>query len=344
MSRPIGGTCLQLVSQRIRRLGLVVLLCTVLSSAASVAQTVVYTVNYPLAYFAERIGGETVSVRFPAPARVDPAFWMPDLEIIAAYQAADVILLNGAGYARWVGQASLPRRKLVDTSRSFRDAYLPGEEIAGHQHGPAGAHTHGLIAFTTWLDPQQAIAQARSIEVALAMHNAADAPALARRADALVADLEQLDRDLATAFAELGEEPLLASHPVYAYLARRYGLDLRSFSWEPDLEPGEAGWQALDVLLAETPVSWMLWEATPLDSIGKKLAARGVGVLVYKIVGNRPASGEFLSVMRANVEMLVHAVGRATPLSRIGSRTAPSFSDSKSEGVSRAGREIAALP
>ncbi|RLA05886.1 MAG: zinc ABC transporter substrate-binding protein, partial [Gammaproteobacteria bacterium] len=60
------------------------------------------TVNYPLAYFAERIGGEQVEVGFPVPADVDPAFWSPAADAVAAYQAADVIILNGATYAKWV--------------------------------------------------------------------------------------------------------------------------------------------------------------------------------------------------------------------------------------------------
>ncbi len=61
----------------------------------------VYVVNYPLKYFAERIGGDLVEVQFPAPADEDPAFWKPAAEVVTAYQQADVILLNGAGYAKW---------------------------------------------------------------------------------------------------------------------------------------------------------------------------------------------------------------------------------------------------
>ena len=38
---------------------------------------VIYTVNYPLAFFAERIGGDLVEVVFPAPVDEDPAFWSP---------------------------------------------------------------------------------------------------------------------------------------------------------------------------------------------------------------------------------------------------------------------------
>jgi zinc transport system substrate-binding protein len=65
-------------------------------------------VNYPLQYFVQRIGGELVDVSFPAPRGVDPAEWMPDIDTVAEYQQADVILLNGAGYARWLRRMSLP--------------------------------------------------------------------------------------------------------------------------------------------------------------------------------------------------------------------------------------------
>ncbi len=34
----------------------------------------VYVVNYPLRYFTERIAGDRVDVRFPAPRDVDPAY------------------------------------------------------------------------------------------------------------------------------------------------------------------------------------------------------------------------------------------------------------------------------
>ena len=59
----------------------------------------VYVVNYPLQYFAERIGGDLVQVEFPVPADVDPAYWTPGAAVVAGYQSADIILLNGADYA-----------------------------------------------------------------------------------------------------------------------------------------------------------------------------------------------------------------------------------------------------
>jgi ABC-type Zn uptake system ZnuABC Zn-binding protein ZnuA len=43
------------------------------ASADPVGRLVVYTVNYPLAWLAERIGAERVAVVFPAPAGSPPA-------------------------------------------------------------------------------------------------------------------------------------------------------------------------------------------------------------------------------------------------------------------------------
>ena len=92
-------------------------------------QLTVYVVNNPLQYFAERIGGEHVKVVFPAPAGIDPAYWMPDAKTISDYQQADLILLNGTNYARWVNIATLPRFRMVNTSAGFKDKYMEAAEI-----------------------------------------------------------------------------------------------------------------------------------------------------------------------------------------------------------------------
>ncbi|MFZ4763394.1 MAG: metal ABC transporter solute-binding protein, Zn/Mn family, partial [Roseimicrobium sp.] len=58
-----------------------------------------HVANYPLAYFAERIGGTQVDVTFAAPKDEDPAFWQPTDDEVAAMQAADLIVMTGATYS-----------------------------------------------------------------------------------------------------------------------------------------------------------------------------------------------------------------------------------------------------
>ena len=61
----------------------------------------------PSPVFAERIAGQLVEVRFLVPADLDPAFWQPASEDVTTMQAADLILLNGAGYEKWLPTISL---------------------------------------------------------------------------------------------------------------------------------------------------------------------------------------------------------------------------------------------
>jgi len=272
--------------------------------ASADAPLSVYTVNYPLAYFAERIGGTEVKVTFPAPRDVDPAFWNPDAATVQRYQKADLILLNGAGYARWVARATLPRRTLVDTSKSFRRTLIKIEDAVTHAHGPSGAHTHSGTAFVTWLDPAQAIAQARAIEHALARARPAAANRFEEGLKRLVADLEALDRDLEAASKPLSGQPLVASHPIYQYLARRYALDLKSVTWEPDQLPGAADWRAFDTLLERHRARVMLWEAPPTAATAARLSGLGLRSVVFDPCPNVPTEGDFMSVVRGNIAAL----------------------------------------
>jgi len=264
----------------------------------------VYAVNYPLAYYAERIGGAAASVVFPAPADVDPAFWNPAPGVIADYQRADLILLNGADYAKWIAVASLPEGRLLDTSAGVRDRYIEIVSHVTHTHGPGGEHAHGGLAFTTWLDFTMARAQAAAVYAGIA-GVAADTSGLSARYLELDADLDALDREMREVSTKLGGRALLASHPVYQYLAARYGLDIHGVTWEPDEAPTGAQWAQLAAIRAESPASIMLWEAEPLAATRTRLESEGIRVVVFDQCGNRPAErGDFMKVMRANIAAL----------------------------------------
>ena len=283
------------------------ILCAVLSTSAMAAgqgRLTIYTVNYPLQYFAQRIAGEHADVIFPAPADEDPAFWQPSVDIIAGYQQADMILLNGADYAKWINRVALPRRKQVDTSAGFRDRYIHVEEGVTHSHGPGGDHSHTGTAFTTWLDFKQAAEQARAIADAMSQKRPEWAADFSRNLAVLEADLLELDQQIQSTVEAKPELPLLASHPVYQYFQRRYGLKLQSVMWEPDEVPDEAAWSGLEHILKEHPAQWMIWEGEPNPESSQRLRNLGVESRVFDPAGNRPHNGDFLDVMRQNVKNL----------------------------------------
>ena len=274
------------------------------SVTAAAERLVVYTVNYPLQYFAQRIAGEHAEVVFPVPPGEDPAFWQPDAAAIGDFQHADLILLNGAGYAKWISRVSLPRRKVVDTSAGFGDRYITTEGGVTHSHGREGDHSHAGTAFTTWLDLSQAAEQAKAVRDALARQFPAQRGDFDTRFRALERDLLELDSRLAAIVARDPAKPLFASHPVYQYLARRYGLNLKSLLWEPDVVAPPDEWQALAGMRERHPAGWMLWESDPAHENVQRLKELGLQSTVFDPCWNRPAEGDFLSVMMKNADNL----------------------------------------
>lgn len=264
----------------------------------------VYTVNYPLTYFAERIGGQYINSVFPAPADVDPAFWIPDVATVKQYQQADLIILNGAGYEKWTQKVSLPLMRSVDTSRAFKSDLLHIESVTTHSHGPGGDHSHGGTAFTTWLDFSQASQQAESIQQALSRKLPAHKEYFAKNYGVLKEELHDLDKRMLALSEKKPALPLVGSHPIYQYLARRYKVNLKMVMWEPDADPGDKEWGYFKKLVQDFPAEWMIWEGEPLPESILRLQEMNIQSQVFSPCFSRPEQGDFLSVMQQNVENL----------------------------------------
>jgi zinc transport system substrate-binding protein len=280
-------------------------------ASADAQRPLVYTSNYPLRYFVERIAGSLVDVHVPVAGDEDPAYWKPAPDDVLAMQKADVIVLNGASYEAWLKNVSLPPARLLITSEGLRDRLIPLAEATTHSHGLEGDHEHSGTAFTTWLDPTLASAQAEAIKDAFAARWPQHTGLFEAQLTALTEDLAALDAGLQEAVQGQPELPVLFSHPVYQYLTQRYQLNARSVHWEPDQAPDETQWQEFVALLEEFPAEWMIWEDTPQPQIVERLESIGIRSVVFDPCANAPESGDYLSVMRENVKALRLVYGPA---------------------------------
>jgi zinc transport system substrate-binding protein len=183
------------------------------------------------------------------------------------------------------------------------------EEAVDHAHGPGGAHSHSGTAFTTWIDLSQAAFQANSVKDALARQNVVSKEVLNKNFESLINDLRALDTVINEMVQDHSAVPLVASHPVYQYFARRYGLNIKAVMWEPDAFPDESMWKHLEEIVEEHPAQWMIWEGKPLPQSMAKLKQMGIKSIVFDPCGNRPDSGDFISVMRQNVANLKKVFG-----------------------------------
>ncbi|MCK5574099.1 MAG: zinc ABC transporter substrate-binding protein [Bacteroidetes bacterium] len=267
----------------------------------------VASVNYPLHFFAQKIGGNLIEATLPVRQDVDPAYWNPEPDEIVVFQNADLILTNGAGYAKWLDKVSLPTAKMVNTSRAFKDAYIDITEGVTHTHGPEGEHEHLGYAFTTWLDFKRALEQAEAVKNALGKLLPGSKNLLDENFSQLKSDLVALDERAAHATAPLTGTTILASHPVYQYFSGGYGLTIVSKHWEPHQMPTENQWLTFRQLAEETSGRLMLWERQPLKEEEDRLTKVGVMVVVFDPCANRPEKGNLLEVMNRNLEALTRS-------------------------------------
>ncbi len=264
----------------------------------------VYTGSYPLQFFAQRIGGDRVDVRFPAPPGQDPASWSPSPEVILAYQEADLVLLNGAEYEGWTATASLPSGRVIDTSAGFADRIIVIEDGHTHSHGPEGEHSHDLTASETWLDPSLAELQAAAVRDALvALDPASTERFMAGFAD-LAAELRALDARLEQALAPARGRRLIGAGAGFEYLARRYDLTLEIAPFE-SADPGSHDfWHEVEHALGHGAERTMLLPVHPDPAMRERLEQMGIRAVVFEPLGGHPHHGHFLSMMEENLARL----------------------------------------
>jgi len=241
------------------------------TSATAVGKPSVFTTFYPTQYFAERIGGDLIDVVCPVPADQDAIFWMPDATAIQAYQQADLILINGAEFSKWVQKVALPASRVVNTAKPFEDQFIKFENATVHSHGKGGAHAHEGLDGHTWVDPVNARVQADEIRQALVKRFPEHTAEFEKGFALLAQDLEALDTQLKAYQAIDKNQPLLMSHPAYNYIAKRYGWNIANLDLDPAEMPSDEAMQGIKDTLQTHPAKYVIWEAYPKKEIAERL-------------------------------------------------------------------------
>lgn len=281
-------------------------------------QAVILTTFYPTQYFCERILGDSIEgieVRCPLPADADAIFWRPSRAEISEYQKADLILINGAGFEKWVATTVLPASRLVNTAEPLAGSFIEFETTT-HSHGMTGGHTHEGIDGHTWLDPENAKIQAGEILRALEAIFPAEAAEMQANFAVLVADLESLDRRFAALTEGLKSCELFAAHPAYNYLAARYGWSITNLAIDGDSTAGLAdlgeGGKIFEGIGEGRRI--LLWEREPSAEVASELRRRFGFESVVCVPGElrsaseRAAGVDYLALMRANLARLEAAL------------------------------------
>lgn len=275
----------------------------------------IVTSSYPLydltRALTRRIEG--AEVRLATPPGEDPAAWAPSDEALALYQRADLVVLNGASFEAWEPLVSLPPSRTLHTAQGFEARWLRYEEQATHSHGPQGAHSHEGVDGHTWLDPLLAVEQAEAICAALERAR----PEFASRARE---DLARLTGELRALHAEweslapaLRQRRLIAAHPAYNYLKRRYALPILSLDLDPDEPLSAAQRGAVEAALRGAEGEALLWwESAPSAAALEGLKGMPLRHVVVSPVESAPSEGGYVEAARAHILRLREALSPAS--------------------------------
>jgi len=179
---------------------------------------------YPLAFFAQEIGGEEVTVKQLIPDNTEVHTWQPSFADILAVDSADVIVYNGASLDQWFEDDILQvinssGKVIVETTKGIQ-LLETKQESDEHEH-----EHEGLYDPHTWISPFIAEQQAQNIYEALVQKDPSNEDYYSERWQTLKMRLEELDNDYMTGLGDKRKNEIFVTHSAFGYLAYRYGFE-----------------------------------------------------------------------------------------------------------------------
>ncbi|MDX6387137.1 MAG: zinc transport system substrate-binding protein [Gaiellaceae bacterium] len=254
-------------------------------SGGSAGGTTVVAAFYPLAYAAEKIGGNGYRVDNLTPAGAEPH----DLELspreVGTIESAAVVLYLSHGFQPAVSKA-------VEQAHGKRVDALAGLPLRDND-----PHV--------WLDPVLFEQVARKIS-----------GTLQRPAGRLVAGLKQLDREYRTGLRNCVRREIVTSHAAFGYLAARYGLrQVAITGTAPESEPSpQQLTHVVDVVRrthATTVFSEPLVSARLAETVAREVGARTATLdPIEALTADEAKRGDdYITLMQRNLTALRNALG-----------------------------------
>ena len=253
---------------------------------------------YPLAYAAQQVGGDRVTVETLTKPGGEPH----DLEllprqILDIQDAALVVHLSHFQPAVDAAVAAHAAERSLDVAKAA-DLLTLTEE-----------HDHGAVDPHFWLDPTRLAAVGEAIADRLAQADPASAAAYRANAAAFTAQLTTLDAEVETGLATCTNRDLVTGHSAFGYFAERYGFTQEPISGlSPDLEPRASDLAHVVEFVREHDVRTIYAEtiASPLitQALARETGARIAVLDTVEGISDESAAADYPGVMRANLATL----------------------------------------
>lgn len=279
--------------------------------AGAQPRVAVVTTTTDLKSLVEFVGGERVEVTSMVPPSMDAEDYQPRPQDLARLKDARMIVRVGLDYDLWLdrllrqaGDSALQRGGEGYVDASLGIALL---EVRGSAVGSQGGHAHGSGNPHYWLDPANAEIITGFLLEALARIDPPNAKYYEARRIAFLDRLATKLKEWESALVRLQGVPLLAYHNSWAYLARRFRLNIAA-TIEPraGIPPSPAHLASLVRTMQEKKIRLVVRQpfepAKYPDFLAAKSGAK-VAVLAAS-VGAVPEASDYFSLFDFNVKAL----------------------------------------
>jgi zinc transport system substrate-binding protein len=252
---------------------------------------------YTMADFAQKIGGELISVRTLIPSGQDAHDWEPSPRDSAVLENAAVLIYNGAGFEPWAKDilASLSNKQLtaIEAGANFN-------LIEGDPH--------------IWLSPLGAKHALKNIAEGLAAADPQNAAFYRLSYEKYAARCDSLDSEFRTALCESDlKTEFISVHAAFGYLAREYELTQLSAGGG---EPSPLAMRRIVERAKETGSDVVFYEDAESKKTAEAIAREinGSAVFLHPLEGlssdEVKAGEDYFSIMQKNLAALSNSLAR----------------------------------
>ncbi|WP_018392865.1 zinc ABC transporter substrate-binding protein [Bacillus sp. 37MA] len=303
------------------------------------SQLTVYTTIYPLEYFAERIGGDTVNVESIMPAGADEHTYEPTTKTILELAEADLFLYNGLNLEPFAEKAEetlagedvkiVNVGEHVDVEVDSHEGHSHEDETTheevtedGHAHEDETTeggqdHEHGGVDPHIWIDPMLAIEIASVVKDELVTLNPDGKGTYNENFKSLKTDLESLDEQFHKMTDAAEQKEILVSHAAYGYWEESYGIEQLSIAGLSSTEePSQKELKEIADTATKHDIKYVIFEQNITPKVAKviqneigadSLRLHNLSTLTEEDIEN---GEDYFSIMEKNIETLKTALAK----------------------------------
>ncbi len=263
------------------------------------------------------VGDDRIDLTVLMGTGVDPHSYVAAPADVARVHDAHVLFINGAGLEAGI-------EEMLDSAggEAVVISLAEGLELrpfAGADHGDEDEHAdedHGDMDPHVWFDVQNVMRWVETIAATLSALDPEGAAVYRANAESYSATLAELDAWVAQELATLPEanRVLVTNHPVFGYLAARYGLEQVGaiYPVNPSAEPSAQDIAALEDFLRQQGVPAIFSESTVNPKLAQQIADDTGVQLIALYTGSlgEPGSGAetYVELIRYDVRRIVEAL------------------------------------